>query len=61
MEQRFDIEHNITPPMRKAITLVHSSGLVVYVAQATFGPKGEDQNESILQDVARRIADVLEK
>lgn len=58
MIQRFDIETNIAPPMRAVITLVHKSGIVVYVARPAFGPCGDDKS---LGDIARRIADVLTK
>lgn len=57
-KQRFDVETNIAPPMRMAITLAHKSGLVIYVVQSAFGPKA---TEDELLRVARRVATALEE
>ena len=57
MPQRFDVETNIAPPLRKAITLVHMSGAVVYVAQPAFGLH---VSQAKIEEIARRIALVLE-
>lgn len=58
MSQRFDVETDIAPPMRAAITLVHKSGIVVYVARPAFGASADDAS---LDKVARLIADALVK
>ncbi len=57
MGQRFDVETNIAPPMRKAITLVHGS-VVIYVAQGAFGP---DVSTEELNAAARLVAAALDE
>lgn len=59
MSQRYDVETNIAPPMRQAITLVHKSGLLIYVAQSIFGRN--DQTQTELTRVARLVAAALEE
>ena len=54
------IDHNIAPPLRSAITLVHKSGIVVYVAQSQFGPKGAPALIELVR-VAQLIAPLMEQ
>jgi hypothetical protein len=51
-----EVEHNLTPPMKQAITIPLGEHVVIYIATSPFGPTLTD---SELRVVASQVAAAL--
>ena len=65
---RMDVEHNITPPMRQAVTLpatiemgARGADVIIYICTPLFGPiRGVATSDRELKEIAKEITRKLD-